>query len=425
MAEPSVRYRFAAPDDAEKLGEVHTRSWQAAYAGLIDDDALAALDPVERSDSFGDQLDPATQRERNTTWIVAEVDGEIVGHTISQFVPDTGEAWLHVLYLAPEGWGLGIGYTLHGMAIRGLRRFGAKTAHLKVLKGNERAVTFYERLGWTFTGEELEEEWAGITVTDQVMELALDLNVLEQNRDYWNNKAPGYAEQQPWNDDIEWGILAIGDADAGDIFPDVADKDVVEIGCGTGYVSYWAQLRGARLTIGIDNSPAQLATAVERSTSKGISLPLIQGDGHRLPFSDESFDVAINEYGAAIWCDPRVWIPEAARVLRPGGLVWFLGNSVQLMLCAPEFEEDLASPHLLRAQRDMHTFEWLDTNNIEFHVSHGEMIKILTGAGLVIEALHELYAPADAPASFYGMADGTWASQWPMEEVWVARKPAG
>lgn len=423
-SDPSVRYRFAEPDDAGKLGEVHTRSWQAAYAGLIDEDALAALDPAERADNFRDMLPADRRAERQVTWIVAELDGEIVGHTISQLVPDTGEAWLHVLYLAPEGWGHGIGYTLHGMAMRGLRRFGATTAKLKVLNGNERAISFYERLGWAFTGEELEEDWAGVTVTDQVMHLDLSVDLLEENRDYWNAKAPDYAEWQSWNDTIDWGILGITDEDAGNIFPDMTDKDVLEIGCGTGYVSYWAQLRGARLTIGIDNSPAQLATAVERAASKEVQFPLIQGDGHRLPFADESFDVAINEYGAAIWCDPRVWIPEAARVLRPDGLVWFLGNSVQLMLCAPEFEEQLASPHMLRPQRDMHTFEWLDTNNIDFHVSHGEMIKILTGAGLVIEALHELYAPADAPASNYGLADGTWASQWPIEEVWVARKRA-
>ena len=39
-----------------------------------------------------------------------------------------------------------------------------------------------------------------------------------------------------------------------------------------------------------------------------------------------SFDLAISEYGAAIWADPYKWIPEAARLLRPGGQLIFLGN---------------------------------------------------------------------------------------------------
>lgn len=46
-----------------------------------------------------------------------------------------------------------------------------------------------------------------------------------------------------------------------------------------------------------------------------------------VPLEDGSFDVAVSEYGASIWCDPGKWIPEAARLLRPGGEVVFLRNS--------------------------------------------------------------------------------------------------
>ena len=38
-----------------------------------------------------------------------------------------------------------------------------------------------------------------------------------------------------------------------------------------------------------------------------------------MPLADASFDLAISEYGAAIWCDPYRWIPEAARLLRGSG----------------------------------------------------------------------------------------------------------
>ena len=56
-------------------------------------------------------------------------------------------------------------------------------------------------------------------------------------------------------------------------------------------------------------------------------------------------------------------------------------------------------------------------------VPPGHAIRILTGAGFVVEALHELYAPPDAPEGNHGLASGEWAAHWPIEEVWVARLP--
>ena len=414
----AVRYRFADTSDADALGALHTRSWRAAYRGLIDQAALDGLDPADKAAQFLAMLDPGSRDERAVVWIVAELDGDPVGHAIAQRHEDEGH--LHALYLDPDHFGTGVGPTLHDMALRALRRIGCNSATLRVLDGNDRAIGFYERRGWRLTGNRYEDEWSGIAVVDLEMAVDLDVDLLLANRKYWNEQAPIYAAKQTWNPEIDWGIFGITDAEAGHIFPDVDAKDVVELGCGTAYVSSWCHNAGARTVVGLDNSPAQLATAARRSADAGWRLPLVLGDAHRLPFADDSFDVAINEYGAAIWCDPRIWIPEAARVLRPGGTLWFLGNSVQFMLCAPEFEDQLAGSALLRPQRGMHRFEWIDTDNIEFHVSHGEMVSILTGAGFVIEALHELYSPADATTS-YGLADGDWASRWPVEEVWVAR----
>ncbi|MFZ0192723.1 MAG: hypothetical protein WAL72_37890 [Streptosporangiaceae bacterium] len=49
------------------------------------------------------------------------------------------------------------------------------------------------------------------------------------------------------------------------------------------------------------------------------------------------------------------------------------------------------------------------------------MITILRDSGFIIDALHELYAPSDAPDHpYYALASAEWARQWPAEEVWVA-----
>jgi SAM-dependent methyltransferase len=203
---------------------------------------------------------------------------------------------------------------------------------------------------------------------------------------------------------------------------DVTGLDVIELGCGTGYVSAWLARRGAR-PVGIDNSEAQLATARRFQREFGLEFPLLHGDAERVPASDESFDLAISEYGASIWCDPYRWIPEAARLLRPGGQLIFLVNAALLMLCAPEEDGLPASDRLLRPYFGMHRFEWPDDDSVEFHLPHGEMIGLLRRSGFEVEDLVEIRPPTGSSTS-YPFVTLEWAQRWPCEEVWKARKTA-
>jgi SAM-dependent methyltransferase len=174
--------------------------------------------------------------------------------------------------------------------------------------------------------------------------------------------------------------------------------------------------------VGIDLSQNQLASAAGFQREFGQRFPLIQGDAERAPFRDGSFDVAISEYGAAIWCDPYRWIPEAARLLRPGGELTFLGNATLLMLCVPDLEADgAAGDRLIRPQFRMHRFEWPDDPGVEFHLSHGDWIRLLRSSGFEVTDLIEIRPPEGSRTrSPYVTLE--WSRRWPCEEVWKARK---
>jgi ubiquinone/menaquinone biosynthesis C-methylase UbiE len=244
-----------------------------------------------------------------------------------------------------------------------------------------------------------------------------------QNREAWDRFAPDYVAQgrQNWADDsVTWGIFSVPEVDIGMLPPDLAGMDTVELGCGTAYVSAWLARRGAR-PVGIDNSPAQLETARRFQQEFGIEFPLHLGNAEQTPFADESFDFAISEYGAAIWCDPYRWIPEAARILRPGGRLIFLGNSVLLMLATVSDDDEApVTTCLERPLFGMHRFAWQD-GSVEFHIPHGEMLRLLRDTGFEVEDLVEVQIPEGATTT-YPYVTAEWARRWPCEEVWKARK---
>jgi SAM-dependent methyltransferase len=205
------------------------------------------------------------------------------------------------------------------------------------------------------------------------------------------------------------------------ILPDVSGLDAIELGCGTGYVSAWLARRGARVA-GIDNSLEQLRTAKAFQEEFQISFPLIHGNAEQVPLPDASFDLAISEYGASIWCDPYRWIPEAARLLRPGGRLIFLVNGTILMLCSSETDEDApVEARLVRDYFGMHRFEGSKDGSVEFHLGYGDWVRLLRANDFQIENLLELRPPEGA-STRYLFVTLDWARKWPSEEIWIAWK---
>lgn len=134
-----------------------------------------------------------------------------------------------------------------------------------------------------------------------------------------------------------------------------------------------------------------------------------------MPYEDNTFDLAISEYGASLWCDPYQWIPEAARLLAPGGRLVFSRYSPLFALCVPP--EGPASTTLFRGQFGLTRLDW--GNHVEFILPHGEMLRLLRSCDFVVEDLIEIQAPRRARD--YAEASADWARQWPSEEIWKAR----
>jgi SAM-dependent methyltransferase len=244
------------------------------------------------------------------------------------------------------------------------------------------------------------------------------------NRALWavmNERFTDHAAEAMWaSDDVVWGLFAAPERDLG-VLGDVEGLDVVELACGTAYFSAWLARAGAAV-VAVDLSGEQLATAQRLQGGLGPSFPLVQADAERVPLASGRFDLVVSEHGAAAWCDPERWLPEAARLLRPGGRLVFMTNSYLSALCVPA-DEGVAGDRLLRGQREAYRVQW-PGGGIEFHPSHGDWIRLLRAAGFVVEAMHEIYAPPDRPDhAFYEIVSREWASQWPAEELWVAALP--
>ena len=244
---------------------------------------------------------------------------------------------------------------------------------------------------------------------------------LAQNRDLWqkvNAQHTDEAADAVWTaDEITWGLFSVPETTVRAL-GDVDGRDVVELGCGTAYFSAWLARRGAR-PVGVDLSPHQLASARRCQQKYGPTFPLVEADATDVPLPSRSFDLAVSEYGASAWCEPAGWLGEAARLLRPGGRLVFLANSVLAALTVPA-EGGYAGDRLLRAQRDMYRIEW-PGGGTEYHPPHGTWIQLLGQAGFAVEALHELYAPDSASTpDYYVIATAEWARAWPVEDLWVA-----
>ena len=245
-----------------------------------------------------------------------------------------------------------------------------------------------------------------------------------RHREVWTKANAEYTDRQAsetWGmGEPTWGMFGVPEAEL-NVLGDVAGKDVVELGCGTAYFAAWLGKLGAR-PVGVDITPAQLETARRMMAESGIEFPLIEASAEDVPLPDESFDLALSEYGASIWCDPACWIPEAHRLLRPGGELIFLCNTPISIVCMPD--EGKIEERLVRSHFELGRMQWPgEDEGVEYHLGHGDMLRLLRETGFEVVGLWELHAPETATDhQYYSFVPADWARRWPAEEIWKACK---
>ena len=251
-----------------------------------------------------------------------------------------------------------------------------------------------------------------------------DPDYIERNRAAWDSWAPGYlaSGRKAWQEvDLHWGIWGVPETELQLLAGIESGHDVVELGAGTAEVSAWLARRGAR-PVAVDLSARQIRNAEVLQSEFQLSFPLVCSNAEAVHYEDASFHVAISDYGASLWCDPQRWLPEAHRLLRPGGVLIFITNSDLLMVCTPEGGGQ-AGDRLLRDFFAHSRMEFEEGGAVEFHSTHGNWIRLLRSSGFVVENLMQVRPAADASPR-YDFVTLDWARHWPSEEIWIARKPS-
>ncbi len=241
---------------------------------------------------------------------------------------------------------------------------------------------------------------------------------VRKNRRYWEASADAYQTQHgPQLSRLgRWGTWGIPERRVRAL-GDVRGLDVLEYGCGAAQWSIWLARQGAR-AVGMDLSAGQLAHARTLVARARVPVRLVQADAERAPFADRSFDLVMCDHGAMSFADPYRTVPEAARLLRPGGRLVFNIASAWHFVCW-ENETDRPSDRLQRPYFGMR--RW-DEETVDFQLPYGEWIRLFRRNGFAVEDLIELRPSPSARTTYPWFAPLAWARRFPAENIWAVRR---
>ena len=241
-----------------------------------------------------------------------------------------------------------------------------------------------------------------------------------KNREHCDRQSDDYEarhSEQLTDNPMAWGCWSAPESRL-NVLGDVTGKDVLELGCGAARWGIALAKRGARV-VGLDNSARQLEHAQRNMSEAGVDFPLVHASAEAVPLADSSFDIIFCDHGAMTYCDPYCTVPEAARMLRPGGLFAFSAATPILNVCWNE-SEDCVDSRLHANYFEQRRIE--DASSVSFPLPYGEWIALFRRNGFIVEDLLELRPPADAQTTYTEYAPVAWARAWPAEQIWRVRK---
>src|SRR5438270_10102032 len=208
-------------------------------------------------------------------------------------------------------------------------------------------------------------------------------------RSWWDTQAPDYYQEHGaflGDADFVWGPENLREG-AARLLGEVSGRSVLEVGCGGAQCSRWLLGQGAR-PVGFDLSGGQLAQARALNVRSGAVVPLVQADAQRLPFADQSFDLACSAYGAIPFvADSAAVMREVTRVLRPGGR-WVFSTTHPFRWC---FLDDPGPAGLVvePSYFDRRAYVEQDDDGTatygEHHRTIGDRVRAILAAGLFLD----------------------------------------
>lgn len=159
-----MKVRQARDEDVRSIAEIHVRSWQAAYRGILPDALLDGLSTSEREANWRALLSAG-----DGLWLtlVVECDGRLAGFCSIATPSRDGAAAAHTaeigaLYVDPGHWRQGAGGAMLTAAFAELSERRFHDAILWVLPENHAALAFYGAFGFEVEeGAEKREERSG------------------------------------------------------------------------------------------------------------------------------------------------------------------------------------------------------------------------------------------------------------------------
>ena len=165
--------RRACTEDSHGIALVHVSSWQHAYRGMVPQTHLDQLSVADREKRWVEIFDRG-----GSETLVADAKGDVVGFISygksrqERAEPEEGE--IYAIYVSSSHWSTGVGRALWAAALARLRELGFVRAIVWVLAANEKAIQFYERVGFTLCkGSETTVEIGGKELAEVRYDIAI------------------------------------------------------------------------------------------------------------------------------------------------------------------------------------------------------------------------------------------------------------